>query len=627
MAPTLIPQPKFVKWRDGTFEAPKQGTVGIPAAEWLPAAQALVELFPGYTIHGNVDGVHNTITFAYHRKLKPEGYTLSVRQNSMVIEADGPAGARHAVSTLAQILAQSKPGKLPLVRIRDWPDFAVRGITCDVSRGRVPTTEALAQLGQTLGAYKMNQVHLYIEHTFRYRGHPDIGKKADPLTADDLLALDAAWAECGVTLVPALATFGHMANILTLPQYRDLAEDWGVGRYAAPEAEDLPDAYKRRGWTLSPANPDTYAFVYSLLSEVLPLVAGPYCNICCDETWDLGLGQSYMMRTMMSREELYLEHVLKVAEMARKLGKRPMFWSDMVRPYPELLEELPEDLIVLDWGYDADHDFAGISTFTDHGLTTYACPGTSAWVSLFPRLHESMANIAGYAKAGKQRGAEGLLTTDWGDGGHYNFTELSWFGFLFGAEQAWNSCADVGSFAERFCRLFLGVDKPGALVDALVDLGDVAHLHLEGYYQSIWAHLLFAPAADKLFKGYAADASVSELGKIVSRHVKLDAPLAKDMLDTLEPACAVLKQSAKRAADPLGVLPYWAFAVDAMVLAARKLATLGEGGRNTAPSRKKLRKDMEALLKRFEGLWMARNRKSEFEIARRKFRRGMRGLG
>ncbi len=63
-----------------------------------------------------------------------------------------------------------------------------------------------------------------------------------------------------------------------------------------------------------------------------------------------------------------------------------------------------------------------------------------------------------------------------------------------------------------------------------------------------------------------------------------------------------------------------------MIMAARKLAVLGEGGRDTGPSRKKLRKDMEALLKRFEELWLARNRKSEFEIARRKFRRGMRGL-
>lgn len=60
-----------------------------------------------------------------------------------------------------------------------------------------------------------------------------------------------------------------------------------------------------------------------------------------------------------------------------------------------------------------------------------------------------MVNIAGFAVAGRKYGASGLLNTDWGGDGHHNCMEYSWPGYLFGAEQSWNTSANAENFTAR----------------------------------------------------------------------------------------------------------------------------------------------------------------------------------
>ncbi|HNT87103.1 MAG TPA: beta-N-acetylhexosaminidase, partial [Candidatus Hydrogenedentes bacterium] len=382
MTLALIPQPKTVRTEKGEFRPPKEGSIAIPSASWLPAAEALRTLFPKYVLHATAPGLPNTITLFLNRKVKPQGYTLDIGGEGIFIEASDADGARNAVRTLGQIARQTAGTALPALRINDWPDFPARGAFLDLSRGRVPKVERIAEWAATLADYKINQAHLYIEHTFRYRAHPLIGKGASPLDAADVLRLDAHASARGVELIPAMPCCGHMEKILKHAPYRDLAEDWGVGRYAAPDAEDVLGDFRTRGWTISPANPDTYPFLHSLFAEVLPLFRSERVNICCDEAYDLGLGQSYLMAEMTGRGTVYLDHVAKLGEMVKHFGKRAMFWGDMIRRYPELIERVPEDLTVLDWGYAANHDFGAIRDFTAKGLECYACPGTSSWVSL-----------------------------------------------------------------------------------------------------------------------------------------------------------------------------------------------------------------------------------------------------
>ena len=439
----FIPQPKKVTNSPGRYAVPRKMMVGVCGWRFRPAAMELLAMLGArgeVAISG--DGLADDATILRDESIQAEGYRLSISKDGVRIETHDVRGVAHGLRTLGQIVQQSPAGKLPCVKIDDWPDFPDRGVYYDVARGRVPTLEAFKKQIDLLAAAKINHLQYYIEHTFHYRRHPDIGRGAGPLTADDILELDAYARRRHVELVPSLSSFGHLAPVLSLPKYRHLAECAADGDY----------------WSLAPALEESYQFLKELYAEFLPCFSSKRFNVCCDEVWDLGNGQSAALGKKLGKGRLYLSHIVRLRDLAAAHGKKIMIWGDIVRNYPELVPQIPKDITLLDWGYDRKMDWGRVKDFTATGLPTYVCPSVNGYGCLFPRLWESAANIVGWAKAGKASGAIGMLNTDWGDGGHFNFTEYSWPGYLFGAEQSWNVGADAKSFWRRFCKLFLMIE-------------------------------------------------------------------------------------------------------------------------------------------------------------------------
>ena len=620
---SLLPQPKSLKLKEGTFTIPKSGVIGVPDLTLVDCADEVKELFKNYTTGVSCAGAKDTISLTVDSHYDTEAYRLRIDEDKISVVGGSPLGAFWGVQTLRQILEQSPSRLLHCLVIEDWPDFEDRGLYYDVCRGRVPKLKQLMRLAETLSHYKINQLQLYIEHTFLFRAHPDIGKGASPLTADDILALDAFCRRRHIELVPSLASFGHLAPVLKHPRYHELAEDWGIGKYVGT---DMPYDWLARGFTLSPANPKIYDFLDSLFAEFLPLFTSKRFNACCDETVDLGYGQSQALCAKRGKGRVYLDHLVKVNDLAKKYGKKMMFWGDIIRHHPELIPEIPKDVTVLDWGYGYNHPFERIEDFKKVGLEFLACPGTSSWVSLFPRLPEAVENIAGFATAAKRHGAKGLLNTDWGDGGHYNFMEYSWHGYLFGAEQSWNTAAERRSFNQRFADLFLKVDDVD-LTDAIEELGEITYLNVAGFYQSVWLHVLFATPDARLFQlPQPVDAHYVKDGKIVAGKLTFDAKYAKGLPPRLEKIRGVLLAASKRkGADPQGILPYWIFAVDTIATAARKYAAFGPGGAAGGTVKAKIKTDLKSLRSRFSKLWLARNRPSEIDITLARYDRAISG--
>jgi len=618
----LIPQPHRITTGKRYFSIPATGTIGVSHEDLYPVARKAKTIFKRHSIDAVAAQVGNTMTISLGERLRPGAYRLKIQKEGVLLEAESVPAAFHGLQTLLQIASQSGAARLPMLSIDDWPDFQDRGLYYDISRGRVPKLKRLLEQADLLAKYKINHLQLYIEHTFRFRGHPDIGKNASPLAPEDILQLDSHCRDRHIELVPSLASLGHLASVLKHPQYHHLAEDWGIGCYIKPEMK-MPAP---RAWTLSPANADIYDFLDSLFGEFLPLFSSDRFNVCCDETYDLGWGQSYQLCRRKGKGRVYLDHIIMLNRLCRKYGKRIMFWGDIIRKYPELISKIPSDVTVLDWGYACNWKFAAIRDFKEAGLDFLACPGTSSWVSLFPRLHEARRNIHGFAVAGKKNGAQGLLNTDWGDRGHPNFMEFSWHGYLFGAEQAWNVNADMSSFTTRFVRLFLCTGRD-EVTRALETLGDITHLSVDRYYQSIWWHIFFAPAQSDLFAPVRRPAWVCRSGEIKRTNVILNAAVGNDNLKRIRKVRAVFSRLSKTpGADPNGVLPYWIFAVDTIRHAARKLTVLGDGGKDTPAARRSLKKEMTNLMKQFENLWRARNRPSEIRITRARYRAALRSL-
>lgn len=360
----------------------------------------------------------------------PEGYTLAVRKSGIEITYRELSGLRAAMATLRQ-LVREYGRRLPCVEIRDWPDFARRGFMLDISRGRVPNLETLLDLVERLADFKINELQLYTEHTFAYRKYKSVWKSWGALTGEEIRKLDARCRDLGIDLVPNQNSFGHLRYFLEHPRVKKLAE-------VSEPYEDASREFVRFPSTLAPNNPGTIPFLRGLYDEFLPNFSSSFFNVGCDETWDLGRGQSKKLCQAKGKGPVYLDFLKRVHREVSRRGKRMMFWGDIIVKYPRLIPQLPRDAIAVNWGYEANHPFdRETALFAKSKIPFYVCPGTSTWMTMVGKHDNALINLRRAAEAGRRNGAIGYLITEWGDGGHPQPLAVSWLPLVAGAAMAW----------------------------------------------------------------------------------------------------------------------------------------------------------------------------------------------
>jgi hypothetical protein len=409
----------------------------------------------------------------------------------LVLAGDGPRiayadaeGRRYADAALAQLRRQG-PGAARSLRIRDWPDFPVRGYLLDVSRDRVPTRATLERIVDLLALCRLNQLQLYTEHTFAYRDHELVWRDASPLTPDDVRWLDARCRTRGVELVANQNCFGHMGRWLRHAAYRQRAET--PDGYTGPSGRHLAAA------SLAPT-PDNARFALDLVRELMESFSSRRVNIGCDETFELGEGVSREAVRARGRGRVYLEHLLRLLRGLHAEGREVLFWGDILRSHPELVSELPrEDAIALAWYYEPPVETTALPEdlanamrrygFTPGGFAEqvpayaearfpyWVCPGTSSWNSLVGRLPSARGNLRDAAEVGLDRGAAGYLITDWGDNGHLQPPSVSFAPLVYGAGLCWCAQRNRELDLPRVLDALVFEDAAGELGAALEEIG------------------------------------------------------------------------------------------------------------------------------------------------------------
>src|SRR5262249_8561711 len=237
--------------------------------------------------------------------------------------------------------------------------------------GRVPKLETLLDLAERLADFKINELQLYTEHTFAYRKYKSVWRSWGALNAAEIQKLDARCRQLGIDLVPNQNSFGHLRYFLEHPNVKRLAE-------VSEPYEDESGEFVRRPSMLAPNHPRTLQFLRGLYDELLPNFSSRLFNVGCDETWDLGRGQSKSLCKKKGKGRVYLDFLDRIHKEVSRRGKRMMFWGDIVLKYPKLIRKLPKDAIALNWGYEASHPFEReVKLFAKSKIPFYVCPGTS----------------------------------------------------------------------------------------------------------------------------------------------------------------------------------------------------------------------------------------------------------
>ena len=248
----------------------------------------------------------------------------------------------------------------------------IRGVMLDISRDKTPTLESLKSLVKYLASMKYNHFELYMEgFAFAYPSFEHIWKgKETPLTGEEIRELDKLCKELLIDLVPNQNSPGHFSAWLATDEFRDLSETPG-GHRISP--------LMKFNSTLDPCDPRSLELVTTMIDDLLPNFSSGYFNAGLDEPFELGYGKSRKRARETGIGGVYLEYTKKIYDLMQERGKRMLMWGDIVNKHPEITSGLPGDIILLDWGYEAEYPFdRNGERFRNTGIDFLVCPGKNS---------------------------------------------------------------------------------------------------------------------------------------------------------------------------------------------------------------------------------------------------------
>ena len=275
--PCVIPEPQKVEWTaDAASTLDGRAMVRVVAddpasADWVRAhMKAFLKVEPKVVFEKGA-----TDAFA------KDAYRLTADGSVFVLEAGDLDGVRNAFYTLRACLMAER-GKLttgtwicPKMKISDAPAHAFRCIhLCWMPETAVRTMERLVR---TAAALKFNYAIIEFWGNYDSAAYPWFGwEPAIRVRTPELRRLVALGRELGVTLVPALNTFGHAS----------MARQCG-GKHATldmhPEYHSLFEP--REGWVWCLTNPEVRKVQETLIREMYETFGRPgFFHIGCDES-------------------------------------------------------------------------------------------------------------------------------------------------------------------------------------------------------------------------------------------------------------------------------------------------------------------------------------------------------
>jgi hypothetical protein len=378
----------------------------------------------------------------------PEGYVLEITENGVTVRAKAQAGLFYGCQTLRQLLEDARDQRvvIPACQITDFPDIAYRAVHLDLKH-HLDVGNYYYQFIDRLAGVKVNALIIEFEDKLRYRKAPLVGA-SHAISVEEFAALSRYARERHIEVSPLVQGLGHASFILKHPAYQPLREN---------PASD---------WAFSPLDSGTYALQFSLYEDAIAATpGGKYLHVGGDEVGDLGLSE-LSKKSGMKPLELQMHWLNQVSEFARRQGRIPIFWDDMVfklsglyettydaampeaqvdkiwRENAHRLEEnirlFPKECVYMRWNYDTPAipgNLKAIDWYKSHGLPVMAATAAQTMWPMLPRNQSNFGPIRDFCRIAAEKKLDGILCTSWDDcsphletvwRGYYDFAGLSW---------------------------------------------------------------------------------------------------------------------------------------------------------------------------------------------------------
>ena len=369
--PSIIPQPQQLSVEPGSFTIDSSTSIYLAnknpglesAAEYfveLIRQSSGIELSIAQWSSGNP--VNAIALFLEDRELGDEGYELAVTRDNIRITGKTAQGIFYGLQSIRQLLPPQIESServadlelsVPLVRIKDQPRYAWRGLMLDESRhffGKAYVKKLLEQMA----LLKMNVFHWHLTDMPGWRleikKYPrlttvgGIGNKSDPeaaaayYTQDDVREIIAYAAERHIQVLPEIDMPGHAT----------------AANRAYPEHSGGGDE-RRPDFTFNPGREETYAFLTDVLEETAAMFPAPWIHFGGDEVHFAN--QQWIdlpdVKALMAEHDLddlkAVEHHFnrRMANVIRDLGKKVVGWDEVVDAGVD-----PDKAIIIWWRHN-----------------------------------------------------------------------------------------------------------------------------------------------------------------------------------------------------------------------------------------------------------------------------------
>lgn len=537
----LIPYPRQLELSNGSLQLPKAISITAANTEDRFAARMLVdELLQIDGIHASiaekarspkivlvredtVDGqrILKTAGLTLVPAAREEGYALLVNDRQAIVIAHSGAGIFYGVQTLRQLIHPAEGGPIvPQVKIVDWPALRWRGSQVSLSQGAIPTLPNLERAVALLSAYKQNLLMLYFENTFDYPSLPLNAMPGGGMTPEEARQLVAFARNYHITIIPQQESLGHLHQVLFREQYANMTE--------------VP-----YGTVVTPTSAASLKFVTQMLSELLDVFPGPFIHIGADETFELGQGRTKQLVEQKGAGQVYLNFIKQIDAALSDSHRKVLFWGDVAQHYPELLDQIPKNMIAVAWNYKNLPPAAFqalVAPFRNVNLETWVAPGVDNWNNIFPNYSVSLPNIRVFSEVGRQMGATGVMNTTWNDDGESMF-DATWYGLVYGSAVSWQTKIDDQQFGNAYDWAFYRAEGHHFQheIQDMAQIYSVLHtvIPLDGIDPLYWADP-FTPDGQRLYLTMAPVASKMRLlAEQVIADVRSYRALAKQNSDLL----------------------------------------------------------------------------------------------
>lgn len=299
---------------------------------------------------------------------------------------------------------------------KENPIFTNNGAMIDMSRNAVMNVDTVKFYMRKMALMGMNTFMLYTEDTYEIDGRPYFGYMRGKYTKEEIKLLDAYALELGIELIPCVQVLGHMATHLIWSAAAPYTDNTNVMLVGADE---------------------TYQLIDDIFKTVTECFTTKKIHIGMDETRGIGLGKYLTNNGYKEGHQIFLEHLNKVAEMAKSHGLEPMMWSDMffrfagkdIKNYSDyhpdvvlpdyICDFIPAGVRQVFWNYYRDNESFYANNIEKHkklGENTVFAGGVWGWSGYSIHFSRSLANTRPALYACKHTGLKDVVATVWHNG-------------------------------------------------------------------------------------------------------------------------------------------------------------------------------------------------------------------